>query len=532
MRNKRNLGILALVLTMAMLLSGCGAIVQMLMQEEIIAYDTMEYTRPDPQELDRILQESCRLAAEGESVEEVLEGIYAFYEVYDRFYTDYALADIEYSKDITDLYWGEEYAYCLENISAADAGLDTLYYALADSPHRQALEEDYFTEGFFDSYEGESLWDEDFTALMEQEAQLINRYNTIASQALDAEYYSEEYFTRYGTQMEAVFVELVALRQQIAAYAGYDSYPAFAYDMYHARDYTPAQTEAYFLAVGDTLVDLYRQTNASDVWDVGYIGCSQEETFRYVQAAARNMGGSIGEAFSVLEQGQLYDIGYGPNKYSGAFEIYLWSYYVPYIFMDPSQGQPDKLSFAHEFGHFVNDYLCYGSAAGTDVAEVHSTAMEYISLCYGESDTALTRYKMADSLCNYVEQAALGLFEQQVYGLTGEALTAQNVRALYGQICSDFGFDSWAWDERDYVTVTHFFESPMYIASYVISNDVALQIYQREQEQRGAGLEIYQNCLESQESYLLTFADACGLESPFAPGRLEAVLETFRKSLT
>ena len=49
-----------------------------------------------------------------------------------------------------------------------DAGLQELYRALAQSPAREELEE-YFGEGFFDSYENEeTLWDESFTALLEE----------------------------------------------------------------------------------------------------------------------------------------------------------------------------------------------------------------------------------------------------------------------------------------------------------------------------------------------------------------------------
>lgn len=529
---KRKLQFAALCLAVVMLFSGCGSILDALLGIEAVNYADMEYTRPDMAELEQVLAESCEAATSGKNLEEVIDGIYAFYEVYDRFYTNYSLADIRYSGDLTDTYWEAEYNFCLENTSAADAGLDALYYALADSPFREELEsEEYFGAGYFDAYEGESIWDDTFTALMEQEAQLQSRYYDLASQALAEEYYSEEYFSQYGTQMADLFVELIALRQQIAAYAGYDSYPEFAYDMYHYRDYTPDQAEEYLVAVGEELGDIYRQINVSSVWNIAYDYCSESQTYQYVKTAAENMGGSAADAFNLLEKAGLYDISYGENKYDSSYEVYLWSYYEPFIFMNPTMGQYDQLTFAHEFGHFINDYVCYGSYAGTDVAEVHSQAMEYLSLCYGEDTDALTSYKMADSLCTYMEQAAYGLFEQRVYALSGEDLTAENVQALYEEIGYAFGFDSWAWDSRDYVTVTHFFTSPMYIISYVVSNDVALQIYQQEKAETGAGLETFEACVESGDSYLLYFAETYGLESPFAEGRLTQVRQTLETEL-
>jgi len=102
---------------------------------------------------------------------------------------------------------------------------------------------------------------------------------------------------------------------------------------------------------------------------------------------------------------------------------------------------------------------------------------------------------------------------------------------LYRQIGSDYGFDSVEWDPRDLITIPHFFTQPMYVISYVVSNDVAMQLYQRELQSAGAGLEAYAQCLYSQDSYIIAFAQQYGLESPFAEGRLEKVSQTFQTAL-
>ena len=552
---KRKLRILAVCLALGILLSGCGLedkiqqakeelqqgglhdALEGLMggsgREDVVPFSQMAYSRPDMQKLETVLQESCRVAETERDIDTVLEAVYAYYDVYDRFFTDLALADIYYSADLRDTGWEAEYNFCMENSSAVDAGLEELYRALARSPIRDELESDqYFGEDYFASYEGESVWDEALVSLLEQEAQLENRYYTLTAEAAEAEYYSEAFFTQYGQPMAELFVELVALRQQIAQEVGYDSYPEFAYDFYHYRDYTPQQAEGYLEEVRVQLLDIYERINQSSVWELSYSYCEEQETFDYVKTAARNMGGNAAEAFRCMEEGGLYDITYGQNKMEGAFEVFLWSYYEPYVFLSPYLDQTDKLTFAHEFGHFVNDYVSFGSYAGTDVAEVHSQGFEYMSLLYGENTEELTSYKLADSLCIYMEQAAYALFEQQVYALEGEALTVEAVYDLYEQIGRAFGFDSWDWDSRDFVLINHFYTDPMYIISYVVSNDVAFQMYQLELEEPGAGLAVYDRCLESQESYLVYFAEQYGLEDPFAPGRLEQVRATLEKGLS
>jgi oligoendopeptidase F len=112
-----------------------------------------------------------------------------------------------------------------------------------------------------------------------------------------------------------------------------------------------------------------------------------------------------------------------------------------------------------------------------------------------------------------------------------EAVTEENIQQLYEETGLAYGFDSWAWDSRDYVCINHFFTSPMYIISYVVSNDAALQLYQMEQAEQGSGMKCYTDHLTSREAYFLAFLEKAGLQSPFAPGRLEEVRITLEKVL-
>lgn len=549
--------ILALCLVAALLLCGCSTadvdgffalMENRLGQEEITAgakgqfgepgasdvvrFSDMEYTHPDLEEIEQVIEESCGAALNGERISDVEDGIWDLYQMYDDFYTNYALAYIHYSADMTDSYWEGEYDHCAELCATVDAGLEELYYSLADSPFREELESDeYFGEGYFDAYEGESIYDETYLSLLEQEAALVSQYYSIASDAMAVEAYSEEYFSGYGSRMEEIFVELVALRQQIAEYAGYDSYPQFAYDYYYYRDYTPEQATDYMEQVQQELVALYVEAGDADVWDLGYEDCTEQQTYEYVRGFAREMGGWVEDAFDLMEAGELYDIIYSENKLGTSFEMYLDSYYVPYVFTSPQLITYDKLSFAHEFGHFCNDYVCGGGYSGIDVAEVFSQGMEYLSLCYGEDTEELEKFKMVDSLSTFVEQSAYAAFEHQVFDLKGGELTVENVRALYEKIGIGYGFDNWQWDTRDYVMIEHFFAEPMYMISYVVSNDVAMQIYQLEKEEPGAGLELYEENLGSADSYIVYFAESVGLESPFAPGRLEKIRQSMEEVL-
>lgn len=520
--------LISFILIISVLLTGCSGL-EGLFGTGLVPYAQMKYTRPDMVRFASVLEESCTAALEEQDIRKLERAILAFYDEYDAFYTNMNLSFISYSRDLTDIYWEAEYSYCASYSATADAGLDQLYRALAKSPLRETLEgEAYFGTDYFTAFEGEGIYDDYLTSLLNQEAQLCNEYQTIYGSSAASEYYSDEYFTQYGSQMAEVFLELVKLRQQIASYVGYESYVQFAYDFYYYRDYSPQQTISYLADIRAELVPLYRTMSAT--WEETPAVCTEEELFSYVEAMAKNMGGTVLKAFSAMSTAKVYDISYGVNKYGTSFEVYLSAYQTPYIFLCPTGTEYDKLAFAHEFGHFCSDYVVPGgSMYGADTAEIISQAMEYLSLHYAPEGEDLLSLKMATCLRTYVEQAALASFEHQVYELTGADLTLEGIQALYEEVCIAYGLDVPGWDSRDYVCIPHFYESPMYIMSYVVSNDVALQIYEMELLEQGSGLACLEKSFLSAQPDFLSFVEAVGLETPFATGRLmrvRQILET------
>lgn len=518
--------VLALLLAAALLLSGCHFQKLLYWDREMVHFDDMEYVRPELGEFRDLLNECCTLAEAGKDLDALEDAILEFFAVYNDYYTSYALADIRYCCDTSDIYWTEEYNYCMETASEVDAGLDQLYYTLADSVFREDLEtEEFFGEGFFDDYEGESLWDDTFTGLMEDETALLTQYYE-----LSAGLYGTDH-AQVQMDLCELYVELIGLRQEIAAYAGYEDYAHFAYDFYYARDYTPEQETEYLEQVQQELVPLYRYVAENGVEGAYYYQTTEEETFAFVKDLANEMGGSVAEAFEWMEEAGLYDISYGENKYNASFEIFLSNYYVPFVFMNSEGTSYDKLTFAHEFGHFCNDFASYGTVAGIDVAEVYSQAMEYLSLIYGDAEE-LEALSMFSSLCVQVEQSAYASFEQRVYQLEGEELNTDAVIQTFSEVVTEFGFDVWGVDTMFFTEIPHFFTNPMYVFSYVVSNDAALQIYQLEKEEAGAGLAVYQDNLVTEEANFLAFLESAGLESPFAEGRLAEIRATLEESLT
>lgn len=521
--HKTKLKLIALLLAAALLLSGCGLIIFPR------SFSKMEYVRPDMTALEQKLTAVEELLPEAESAAQIMGTFLSFYNAFVDFTTSYSLAYIRYCQDLTDTYWEEEYNYCLSQTTWLDASYNQLLYAMADSPFAKELEDDkYFGAGFFDEFQGESPWDDTLIALLEEESQLLSRYYALSAEEFDG---TDAYYDGTGARIAEIYVEMIALRQEIAEYTGYSDYPSFSYDFYHYRDYTPQQAQEYMDGIQQTLVPLYKEASLLDYTEDAFAESSETQTLAYVESVAKSMGGNVAAAFDTMVRYDLYDIKASEKKYNASFEMYLYSYYLPFIFVNSTGTNQDKLTLTHEFGHFCRDYISYGMQQSLDVSEYFSQAMENLSLFYADQGEEMRALRLHQSLNVYVEQAAYASFEQQVYSLTGDDLTVENVDALFESTMAAYGMDIWGLNKRDYVQIPHIFISPLYIISYIVSNDAALQVYQQEEKEAGAGLDTYLQTLQTTQVRLLGFVEETGLESPFAPNRLEAVRKTFEEAL-
>lgn len=540
--------ILAIVLTLCMLtvmLAGCSVwdvILSVVREQAGITEPTeatkpratgsfrdMEYIRPDMEEHQALLAGCCATAKESTDMDEIQEAVNTYYEAYDRIIASSTLAEIYACKDITSSYWQEETAYCTMAAVEADAGLEELYCALALSPMTEELEEEYGA-AFLAYYRELGSPDKTLQEYNTREAALVEQFTNLYNQLTPEGFYAED---TDAVALAEILVELIALRQEMADYLDYGSYPQLAYDIYHYRSYTPAQAKSYLSQVGAQMAQLYRETYFSPQWQDGYVPVlSESYTMDYLDSATQAMGGKIREAFDYMCSNELYDITISENKRTVSYEAYILYYNQPYIFTSPMGMRSDSLGFAHEFGHFVNDWLLDPSYVGTDVAEVKSQGMEYLSLFYADNGDALKEYKLLDCLSTYVEQAAFSLFEHRMYELKGDKLTAENLHALFLEIGTAFGLECWQdYNGWEFTTVSHMYTSPMYLMSYVVSNDVAFQLYQKELKEPGSGLAIYEECLESEDAYLMFFLQRYDLEDPLANGRLLSVSRTLEKEL-
>ena len=140
-----------------------------------------------------------------------------------------------------------------------------------------------------------------------------------------------------------------------------------------------------------------------------------------------------------------------------------------------------------------------------------------------------------DVLRLYAEQGSYNAFEERVYALDDADVTLENINAIALDCAHAFGMESsWGdgYDGRSWVEITHFFQQPLYIISYIASDSLAVQFYQQELAGEGQGLKLYEKAMElAADREFIALAEQLGLREPLSEAQVKATAELMREQL-
>ena len=557
--------LLAVVLALVMLLSGCGLLFgSRETYVDMVPFDEMPYERPD---LDAVLAEADGLIAsleDGMKLRDAKSALDGLFLDFANLRTMESIATIRSDSDVTDAYYSEEVAFCSDAVITFRGKLEEVFAACAASDLKDGLD-DYFGEGFLDDYGADYVYPERLFELQKQENELVNRYyNALAAQRLTLggndytledlyladrsgtlpgvtlEQAIDQYYDGANAELGGIFVELVKVRHALAAEAGYDRFLDMAYDQNY-RDYTPDAAAAFTEAVQTHLVPLYREAKESGLEDEAYYGTPEmdaDDSLMTVMDIASSMGGDIGDTADFILEYDLVNAEVSDKKVADSYEIYISDYESPYILAGTIGYAEDILTIAHELGHAVDDFVHYEADDSTDVSETLSQAMEYLTLVHLQDDEvfdAVRDYKLMDVLRLYAEQGSYNAFEERVYALDDADVTLENVNAIALQCARDFSLESgWGdhYDSRSWVEITHFFQQPLYIISYIAADSLAIQFYEQELAGEGQGLKLYEQAMElAGYTEFMDLADQLGLRDPLSAEQAQATAALIRQQL-
>ena len=529
---------------------------------DMVPFSEMDYVRPDVEKLYAEFDSLTQRAADSSDAESLLSEFYKLYDSYISFYSMDALANVLYSLDTTQNYYQDEYNFCEGETPKLEEKLEALYKAFAASPSRKELEKLYFTDGFFDKYDDYEVYtNPEYLRLSQEEAAILTEYRDLTAEiqvtyqgetkSLDEWLETDNYFVyigalkayyeQYNTSVGDVYVRLVKVRQQLAAALDYDSYAEYSYDMTYGRDYTPEQGEAFLEEIRTSLLPVLQSASSSLALSrLDYNAASEESLRNMLQSAAKNIGGTVFDAYRFMTAYELCDISKSARKLEASYQTYLYDYEAPFVFLNSRGDSKDYTTFSHEFGHFTDSYYNYGANEDLETAETFSQAMEFLALTYTdtlsdrEKDTLL-KMNLLDTLQTFVYQGAYADFESRVYALDPDEVTLEKINDLYRQCCKDYGIYENGFDfyySQSWIDVLHFFEVPYYIISYCVSAETALQVYRLEAEEKGAGVAAYFRLLDRDYAAgVQQVMEDAKLESPFREGVLEQMASFFREKL-
>lgn len=495
----------------------------------------MVYTRPDTSEMIAKMEALTEKVPACGDAEELLNDYYETVPLMQSFLSMSELSFVRYCADTSDEFFADEYEYCYEQYGIVSEKENALYAAFAASPCRDALEEAYFGEGFFEDYDEFNEANEAYYELKQQENDLLFEYYDLVG---EANLYSAAGIDENYEAIGNVFIELVKVRQQIAKAKGYDSCMDYLYACEYKRDYSTAEARVYLDQMKTLIAPLMLNNKITGEYAY-YSNWSESRAMEYLSSAAERMGGPIWESCRFLSGHELYDIAYSGNKLSIGFTDYIADYEAPVIFIDPDSKDLLTTLF-HEFGHFVDYYSNYGNSGGIETSETYSQAMQYLAFKYADpfSESAREnnlRAALSDLLVySILREGAYGDFELQVCSLAPEELTLDRIDAVYAQCMEDYGLgglDDMCSYSKYWIAYGHFFERPGYVIAYSVSAVSALQICRLEAEEPGAGIEAFCRLLErTHGKKFAAVLEEAGLDSPFETETMEKTAEFLKQA--
>ena len=88
------------------------------------------------------------------------------------------------------------------------------------------------------------------------------------------------------------------------------------------------------------------------------------------------------------------------------------------------------------------------------------------------------------------------------------------------------------YDATSWVEISHFFQQPFYIVSYLASDSLAIQFYEQELNDPGKGQELYRKCLSlAGDTPFTSLSQRLALRDPLSAEQVQAIATLIKQQL-
>ena len=547
--------ILALVLAVCLLLSGCHLTINLPPKETEASraqldFNTLEYVRPDMEGMEALADECLELVGQDGTQTQVLELYDQILDELGNLSTMSSLASVRHDLDLQNSYYEQESLDLDAFYTKFDNRMNELTQAILDSQYAEAAVAAW-GQDFVDRYLVNSkLNDPKIEALTERELALENEYSKLLAKEYTTTLDGEEvtiddldlnsmagvnaYFSIYeqkNQELGEIYRELVSLRVEIAKTLGYDSYTDYAYDCL-GRDFTKEDAQDFAQKVLNELAPVYSWLDSTYYYDaldaVERSTVGPVEAIPYLRSAvAEEYPAGMAQALEFMLSSNLYTFAGEANMTPGAYTTILEDLHAPYMFINTSL-YTDASTLFHEFGHYYNFYLMkdvtWNDNNSLDLAEVHSQGMELLMFesypeIYGEDAEMMMLYTQLNLLYSVLSGCVEDLFQQRVF--EDPDMSLEEMNQLHGELYEQYlGYPVY----YEWVDIHHHFETPFYYISYATSAISALELWSVSVEDRARAMEIYDQLTQYtlNVSYLEALEES-GLSDPFTSDAVERI---------
>ncbi len=366
-------------------------------------------------------------------------------------------------------------------------------------------------------------------------------------------------------ELDALFDDLVHLRDRIAHRLGFDGFTPLGYARMRRVDYDRTAVERYREAVATHVVPVAHAlaerarkrlgVERFALWDEKFLAAEPPPRPRgdarwimdHAVGGLAEVDPRLGAFVKMMNDNELTDLVARPGKAGGGYCTSFPTLGVPFVFTNFNGTSGDITVLMHELGHAFQQFssrdlpLTEYLWSTLEAAEVHSMSLEFLSWplmerFFGDRADAYRRHHLAESIAFLPYGVAVDHFQHLVYAQPDASPAQRHAmwqsverRYLpwrsYGDLARPSAGAFWQ-------AQAHIYRSPFYYIDYTLALCCALQMWVSASSDRAGTLARYVAlCARGGEAPFRTLVRSAGLVEPFDPSALPGVVAKARAYL-
>ena len=494
------------------------------------------------------------------------------------------VAQIRRDIDTRDEFYDAEMKFYNRELPAVQPVKQAWTNALLASPFRAKLEEKYGDVAFLNAELANRTFRPELVEDLQRENELVSRYTKLLASAqipfdgkictvsqmqpyklstddklrraawrAEGQWYAEQ-----SRELDAIYDELVKLRDGMGRKLGHNGYTQLGYDRMQRNCYTEQDVERFRVAVQQYVVPLCKRIYMDQAKRMGFefpLSFADKDlafrdgnprpvgTAEDILAAGTRFYSELSpetkEFWDAMMDKQMMDVLSKPGKAMGGYCTGIYDAKMPFIFANFNGTANDVRVISHEAGHAFATYVnrdripSESMVPSLEGCEVHSMSMEFFAEPWAElffgADADKFRYThLAERLCfipygTMVDHFQHIIYEYPEFGPEERHMVWQELLGVYMPWVrpDDLPFygEGKAWQRQ-----AHIYKRPFYYIDYCLAQTVALQFWARIREDREAAWKTYMDYTRLGGSMVFTdLLREAGLQSPFDPDCLKNI---------